>query len=252
MALILSSCGLVDGDSCNPIGSDVAAVEMGEIIGVGQSPRDSSYLLVVARTPDGHFQVFRTVAGEALKRRPVSDVQEIAAASGPGYSMLIGEDVDTQLLRLEVDPSGAVTMISIGESVLNLMGRELPAGIAFQPGPRKFMIAGYGFLEDARNTTLIFIRPDIDWSYEEFRVFFGDAAYLVERKPATVSGGLTVSFKADGHDVKAIVPVVMMSAVPSPIPYLSIDGHPQGLSFLLPRTLADGFAHHLCDGHQPG
>jgi hypothetical protein len=236
--LVLSSCGLANGDSCDPIGSDVDPVPLGEILEIGQWPRDLSHILMVARTPKGQFQVFQTVDGEALKRRPVYQVQEVAAASRPGYSMRFGEGADDQQLRLEFDPSGSVTVMSVGESVLNLIGRELPAGIAFQRSPRKFVIAGYGFLEDAGNTTAILVRPDIDWSNEEFRVFFGHASSLVERMPASVvsfGSSLRASFKAHGHEVKATVLVLTPGDPAVSFPSLSIDGLPQLLLSPGPR-----------------
>jgi hypothetical protein len=104
-------------------------------------------------------------------------------------------------------------------------------------------------LQDGR--WLVVVRPRDDWTYADFRAFFGLKEGVLERPVVTVSrardgGSTTISFEIDGATATASFPVVFdgttFQAGP---PTLAMGGATLGMT-LLPSATKPNDVKYLC------
>jgi hypothetical protein len=128
------------------------------------------------------------------------------------------------MLKLETDASGPTAMgvlqdpspdiktFTIGQqgSVLTLVPASQIANLLVANIPARTFIEYNATLSDGR--ALLVVRPSDDWTYQDFRVFFGATDHMAERPVGQVvrytdGGSTTINFTIDGVAAVASFPV---------------------------------------------
>jgi hypothetical protein len=96
-------------------------------------------------------------------------------------------------------------------------------------------LPGNAIIEETATTgdghRLVVIRPEQDWGYEDFRVFYGTDARLVERPVLNVSRGSAtyLRFMLDGKEVNAYLPSPALN--PGETPNMTVGDITIGLTY---------------------
>jgi hypothetical protein len=232
--------GPVVGTNCKPLGATAAELSLGQILGAG---RDGD-VIYVADELDGETRLFVSEAGD-LVRMTVRGRGEDSAPD----SSIVSVDFET--------PAGASMSLTIRREGDVVVAVELIEGSAKEGGTdgvslelvdeatvREMPIASFSnpvfveyYAEIDGGERILVIRPEVDWSYEDFRVFYGAGRELAEREVTNVvrgrdGGTTTISFVMDGAPAEAFFPV-------SGEPTVTIDGDAHAVSPLEGEPAAD-------------
>ena len=101
--------------------------------------------------------------------------------------------------------------------------------------PGEIVLEYVAMVEDGAD--IVVTRPRDDWSYEDFRVFYGEAGRLIERRVTSVSRGSTthLEFTVDGSEYHALFTSVL---APSVLSELETPEATLSLTTLEPAVLA--------------
>jgi hypothetical protein len=232
---------------CNALELPPQAIELAEIVGAGHD--SAGILYVVDRAPEHGLRLFVSEAS-ALLRQPVSGTGEGNDALG-AFVAVSAPELDLRV-KVSVAAAGGMRMgVVHGEPdlrdfVIGQQGEELVLvteeavrAMPVQNLANGVIIEYFAALEDGR--TLLVTRPERDFGYEDFRLFFGAGGRLIERKVSRVErqrdGGTTeISFELEGAAALAYFPAPMRNE-PS---RLSVGGSEWALAPIdggLPETL---------------
>jgi hypothetical protein len=207
--------------ACDPLATTSAkTTALGEILGIGRDA-DGTVYVVDSVTSQPGLRVF-VAEGKKLMRRRVLASED----SNVGGSRLIVLDIeaspDTLTLALEVTASarrmaivpGAVKASSFdelaGRRALEVLGND------FVTGFKAYDLGGEVEVEYVAKTQkgqeIVVVRPRDNWTYDDFRVFYGAPSQLLERHVTSVArakdgGSTTINFEIDATDAIATFPV---------------------------------------------
>jgi hypothetical protein len=221
-ALALAACGGSSSPgtaskACNPLAADPKPITLGLVVGAG---RDSAGVVYVIDRPQGGAEDRLFVSdGTKLVRQPVGGSGS-GAQPGGGTFEVVGSGTGDAMLTVEIgtDGGGGVMMGVVhgafasrtftigeqGEALTVLAPGELSA-FTVENLPGTIYVEYVATLPDGR--TLVVTRPEVDWSYSDFRLFLSTSATspLLERKVASVLRGsfTDITFDLDGTPAKA-------------------------------------------------
>ncbi len=214
-----SSTGSV---SCDPFQPATKPITLTNVIGVGQDADGTLY--VVDQPQPGGERVFVSSGGTLQRQRGVGGGTETAGGGVMRYTFTITDHTPPFMLKLETDASGPTAMgvlqnppldiktFTIGQqgSVLTLVPASQVATLPVANIPAETFIEYNATLPDGR--ALLVVRPRDDWTYQDFRVFFGAPDHMAERSVDQVvrytdGGSTTINFTIDGAAAVASFPV---------------------------------------------
>lgn len=216
----LAGCGASSppaaSKSCDPLADDPQPITLGKLLGVGRDA--NAVLYVIDQPPQGSERLFVS-DGTTLQRQPVVGTGAGSDPGGDTFEIVNTGSGDAALaVEIVTDAMGTVMMGIVhgtlatktftigtqGETLLVLAADTL-AGYAVENLPGTIDVEYVATLADGR--TVVVTRPDVDWSYSDFRLFLSREATspLLERKvTAVVRGSFTdVSFDLDGAQAAA-------------------------------------------------
>jgi hypothetical protein len=229
---------------------DPQPITFGEVLGVGRDANGLMY--VVDRPPQGTARLFVS-DGMTLKRQPVAGTGS-GSEPGGGMFVIVNSDSGDTALAVEIvtDSTGMVTMgvvhgalgtktftIGMQGETLTVLGADALASYTLQNLPGTIYVEYVATLVDGR--TMVVTRPDVDWSYADFRLFLSSmtpASPLLERTISNVVRGsfTDIVFDLDGTQAKAHF---SSSLVPGPST-LTVGAETSQLSVMPPGTLPTG------------
>jgi hypothetical protein len=201
---------------CDPLAADPQPITLGKVLGAG---RDANGVVYVIDQPGkGEDRLFVS-DGMTLKRVAVAGSGSGADPGGGTFETVTSGSGDTALtVQIVVDTMGTVKMGVVhgalktktftigmeGETLTVLRADEL-ASYTLENLPGTIYVEYVATLPDGR--TLVVTRPDVDWSYSDFRLFLSTAArsVLLERRVSNVVRGsfTEILFDLDGAQAKA-------------------------------------------------
>ena len=217
LAAVLSmACGAGSGNptQCNPLGSSAATIQLGTVIGAGKHADGTIY---VADRLGDDSRVFVS-SGTTLQRRRIAGSGQLGSTA---YVFTISDE-PAFILKIEVSSGSASRMgvirgafagrdFEIGQQgdVLEVLPADAVAGMTVANLPGEVFVEYAASLPDGRH--LVVVRPNDDWTYEDFRLFLGTPERMLERHVLSVSrgrdGGTThIDFVEDGATVQAYFP----------------------------------------------
>lgn len=222
VALTSVGCTTSDGErvACEPLGAMDTPVALRDVIAVGKAATGTLYV-VDQDAEDVDVRVFVS-EGLALVRREVSGTGDETLAGRRRLAVTVqrGDDAftlfiewngaPTRIVREDgplrdknLDPSAHLgeELEVVDESVLTgLRVRNLPGDVVVEYSARV-----------DQTQRLVVTRPAHDWTYEDFRLFFGPPERIEERRVSSVEraldGGSTwIHFEVGGESAEAFFP----------------------------------------------
>lgn len=214
---------------CDPFAAVTLPLVPGTFVAAGTDADRIVYAIDEAPAP-ARERLFVSQA-TVLNRRAVSGSGEVGGTGPGGYLVLTSrgaDDASTINVAVEFGATGAskmgllrgplatksFTIGSVGE-VLTLVDAAAIAGYTKVNLPGTFSVEHAATLSDGR--VLVVTSPDVDGSYEQFRVFFGAPDHVRERPLGTVTRGsyTVVTFSVDGQQGTATFGSSLAPAVTS-------------------------------------
>lgn len=236
-------------EMCDPLGPPP---ELGTVLGVGRD--DDGTVYVVDRKGDADYRAF-VVEDDTLVRQPVSGsgssgaegLQQLSITVdvSPPYRLLV-EQIDgetSRMARTERDERILDIDELPAEEQLELLDSDAIDGYTVRNLPNELRIEYFARTENG--DLLVVLVPEVDFSYDKFRLFFGSEEALVERELDAVNrardGGSThLLFTLDGKPADAFFPVMSSGGMFTPGPAtLTVDGETTDLERLDPEADAD-------------
>lgn len=202
--------------TCDPLAAQMEPVALGSVIAAGKAADGTLY--VAARDPDdrGQDRIFVS-SGDALVRHRV-------VGSGAGgdrdFTWAFAEDDGSSRRRLvaKLSDDGTVDGIALApsenqRSFFDQLGSDATpltpvaanalSGLAVRNLPGDVHIEYVAEVEGGAQ--LIVTRPEDDWSYDDFRVFYSTSGPLLERTVKSVqrSSYTVIELVVNGADFKA-------------------------------------------------
>jgi len=202
--------------TCDPLADAPQPIALGKILGVGRDA--TAVLYAIDQTAQGLDRLFIS-DGPVLKRRPVAGFGGGAGPDGGAFEIVSSGSGDTAVaVQIVTDPMGTVMMgvvhgplatktFTIGAQgeTLTVLTADALADLAVENLPGTIYVEYLATLPDGR--TMVVSRPDVDWSYADFRLFLsaGATSPLLERKVINVVRGsfTNVVFDLDGTQATA-------------------------------------------------
>ena len=204
--------------ACAPLDASEQPIELGEVIAVAEAGDGTIY---VADQYDTDYRVFVTNGAE-LVRAPVTGTGSLTSADGE--TVLLGFLLGDVGWRLAIEISGGSTRVALARGTVErsfdevlAVGEELAvldetaiADLTLRNLPGDMEIEYVARIETGEG--LVVIRPRDDWTYDDFRLFFGEAELLIERKVESVlrarDGGSTwIRFDFHGETAEVSFPI---------------------------------------------
>ncbi|MBX3230212.1 MAG: hypothetical protein KIT84_24730 [Labilithrix sp.] len=256
VALAASACTSGGSDearglhACNPLVADTKPIALGAVVAGGRAGDGTVYL--VDRGPAGPSEQLRVFIGGAGGVR-----REKVAGSGGGsdfIALMVGDATSDLQVRIDLAGGAATTMAvfrgapdpatksfdpsSQGETLTLLSPSEI-AALAVENIPAQVTVEYDATTPDGRRFVLL--RPDVDWSYEDFRVFFGPPSAAIERKVTNASRGSStyLTFDVDGVPHHAYLPTQFSSRNLGAPNLAADDGSRHELRYLVPNVEFD-------------
>jgi len=237
--------------ACDPLSADETPVALGTILGAG---RDASGTVYVVDHVEAGDRVFVSQANVLYRERVTG------SGEGPSFRIYtLGDHVP--ILTLQIDTAGGQTRMGVvmgqvrmfvigqeGEELAPLSAADV-SSLTVRNLPPQVVLEYAASLQDGR--WLVVVRPRDDWTYEDFRAFFGPKEGVVERRVVRVlrqrdGGSTTISLDVDGTTATASFPIVFDGTTFQPGPAsLEIGGQTLPLMLLARDTKPDG-AQYLC------
>jgi len=224
--------GSSEPKACSPLEGVTEPIALATVIGAGRHADGTIY---VVDQQESDLRAFVS-EGSALERKKV-------AGSGQGEdwtSVTIADANAPFSLKVETEAGVPKRMgVVRGElkdktfdvgaqgDVLELVDASAYANLAIRNIPGSVVVAYDASTSDGRR--IVVTRPDVDWSYEDFRVFFGTPERMVERRVETASRGSSthITFDVDGVEHDAVFASTMSSHTTST---LTVNGAEEGLT----------------------
>ncbi|HEX2657235.1 MAG TPA: hypothetical protein VHU40_03140, partial [Polyangia bacterium] len=200
---------------CDPLADNPQPIVLGRVIGAG---RDAGGVVYMVDRPEQGERLFIS-DGMALKRQPITGSAFGSIVGSGTFTIVNSGSGDTELhVEIDTDVAGVPTMgilrgpletkifpVGIRGETLTLLGRDALAGYMLVNLSGTIYVEYVATFPDGR--TMVVTRPDVDWSYSDFRLFMSDAAtsLLRERKVGSVVRGsfTDIVFDLDGTQAKA-------------------------------------------------
>jgi hypothetical protein len=221
VAVVLASCG--GGSSlgpasktCDPLADDPQPITLGEVLGAGRD--ENGVVYVIGRPPQGATRLFVS-DGMALKRQPTSGSGSGSQPDGGSFEIVTSGMGDAALaVEIVTDALGTVSMgivhgvlatktftIGMQGDTVTVLGPDALEGYTVENLPGRIYVEYVAALPDGR--TMVVTRPEVDWSYADFRVFLSTSATspLLEQKVINISRGsfTSIIFDLDGRQARA-------------------------------------------------
>ena len=217
-----------DDGACDPFESRPEPIELGAVIAAGEDAAGTIYVVSRPASGDPSEYVFVSEGSELVRQRIAGSGSSngmlelsITEHTPPFRLIVFMRGTGTARIQLahDADDRGvplageAETLETVGgDRIEALTLRNLPGEVRFEHG---------GALEDGR--VLIVTRPEDDWSYEDFRVFFGPLDRIVEREVFYAGRGSStiIELDIDGQRAEAGFPSIF-EGDPPPSAWLGI------------------------------
>ncbi|MBX3223859.1 MAG: hypothetical protein KF795_25325 [Labilithrix sp.] len=193
--------------ACSPLEGVTQPITIDKVVGAGRHADGTIYVLDEGR-PD--YRAFVS-EGSVLQRKKVAGSGSapdwvsvsVTDANGPFALKVEGASgVPTRMAVFRGEPKGKTFEIGAEGDVLELVDASTYASLAVRNIPGTVNVEYDTSTSDGRR--IVVTRPEVDWSYEDFRVFFGTPERMVERPVRSVSRGSSthITFDVDGvgHD----------------------------------------------------
>ena len=248
--------------SCDPFSPITKPITLTHVLGAGQDTDGTLY--VVDQPQSGGERVFVSSSGTLQRQRGAGSGTESSGGGVVNYTFSVSDHVPPFMLKLETNAVGPTAMgvlqgtsdsrtFTIGQqgSVLTLVSAARVVGLPVADIPAETFIEYQATLSDGR--ALLVVRPRDDWTYEDFRVFFGSPDHMVERPVSQVvrfkdGGSTTINFTVDRAAAVASFPV-SLTGVASP-PTLTIDATKSNLTLGSTKSPPAGESY-FCLGDAP-
>ncbi len=217
--------------SCDPFQPTTKPVTLNTVLGAGRDTDGTLY--VVDQPQPGGERVFVSSSGTLQRQRIAGSGTESSGNGVIAYTFSISDHVPPFMLKLETNAAGPTAMgvlqgdttniktFTIGQqgSVLTLVPTSQIAGLPVANIPAQTFIEYNATLADGR--ALLVVRPLDDWTFQDFRVFFGATNQMIERPVGQVTrlrdgGSTTINFTIDGAAAVASFPVSLTGVAPPP------------------------------------
>jgi hypothetical protein len=208
--------------SCDPFQPPTKPITLTNVLGAGRDTDGTLY--VVDQPQPGGERVFVSSGGTLQRQRGAGSGTESSGNGVVSYDFTITDHTPPFMLKLETDASGPTAMgvlqnppldiktFTIGQqgSVLTLVPASQIASLLVANIPAETFIEYNATLSDGR--ALLVVRPLDDWTYQDFRVFFGSPDHMAERSVDQVvrykdGGSTTINFTIDSAAAIASFPV---------------------------------------------
>lgn len=216
---------------CSPLDGETQPITLAKVLGAGRHADGTIYVL------DEGQQGYRAFVSEGavLQRKKV-------AGSGAGQDWIVASVSDPNApFSLNVEhANGAPTRMGVFRGdlkektftigaegdVLELVDASAYASLELRNIPAGVFVEYDASTSDGRR--LVVTRPDVDWAYDDFRVFFGTRAQMLERPVKNVSRGSStfITFDVDGVEHDAVFASSMSSHTNAT---LTVNGEEEGL-----------------------
>ena len=248
--------------SCDPFSPITKPITLTNVLGAGRDTDGTLY--VVDQPQPGGERVFVSSGGTLQRQRIDGSGTESSGGGVMSYTLFVSDHVPPLILKLENNAAGPTAMgvlqgtladktFTIGQqgSVLTLVPSAQVAGLPVANIPAETVIEYNATLSDGR--ALLVVRPRDDWTYQDFRVFFGSPDHMVERTVSQVvryqdGGSTTINFTVDGVPAVASFPV-SLTGVAAP-PTLTIGATKYTLT-LAPIASPPAEYSYFCLGNPP-
>ena len=221
VAVALASCGggASSGPAsktCDPLADDPQPITLGKVLGAGRDADGIVY--VIDRPSQGEARLFVS-DGMTLKRRPTGGSGSGSQPDGSSFEVVTSGRGDAALtVEIVTDAGGTVTMgvvhgalatktftIGMQGDTLTVLGPDALEGYTVENLPGAIYVEYVAALPNGR--TMVVTRPEVDWTYADFRVFLSTSATspLLERKVVNVGRGsfTNILFDLDGTQATA-------------------------------------------------
>ena len=185
---------------CDPFALAPVPLSLGALLAAGRAQDGTIY--AADETPSHEHHVFVSSGGALVRQRVAGEgespdfyVFDLAAGAPTAMGVLTGP-LPAGSKTFDVDTQGEKLALLAASDVATMPVQNLPGAQ---------VLAYDAHLADGRE--LVVVRPQDDWTYADFRVFFGARPVLAERH--LVNGGATrgsstmIEFTADGADALA-------------------------------------------------
>ena len=253
----LAGCGGAASPStaskaCDPLADEPQPITLGKVLGAGRDATGVVY--VIDQPPQGEERLLVS-DGMTLKRQPTSGAGSGSQPGGGTFEIVNSGTGDAALaVEIVTDAGGTVTMgvvhgalttktftIGMQGDTLTVLGADALASYTLQNLPGTIDVEYLATLPDGR--TMVVTRPDVDWSYSDFRLFLSTSTTspLLERKVSNVGRGsfTNITFDLDGtqamahfSDSAAGGSTLTVGADTSELAVMAPDTRPTGVTFL--------------------
>jgi hypothetical protein len=217
---------------CAPLADQQQSISLGAVIAVGQAADGT---VVVIDRVDNTTRVFVSAGGDLVRVRVLgsSESTDSGAESAlmtfeapAGGSWTAGTETRGGTTRMALVRNGQyrtfAEVVDAGEE-LTVLDESAVDGFTLVNLPGQVVVEYFARTESGE--TIVVTRPRDDWTYEDFRVFYGTDV-LLEREVSDVvrlrdGGTTTITFDLNGTDATAHFPA-SLDGTPDP-PTLTVD-----------------------------
>jgi hypothetical protein len=220
---------------CFPLERRDRPITLSNVLAVGKHPDGMIYVIDEVLTGDRAF----ASEGSLLIRRVVAGV---AGDGDRNAGTWIVEVLEPPAFKLKVEMSSGVPVrmgvirgvtserdFTIGAQgdVLEVIGQEAIRDLILVNLPGFVDVPFDAVTEDGHR--LVVTHPSYEWTYSDFRVFYGTPERMIERELVRASAGNStwVTFKVDGLEETAFFPGPVGGPIVSPatqLPWLTANG----------------------------
>lgn len=202
--------------ACSPLAANVKPITLGNILGAGRHADGTVYVL---DDGDPTYRAFIS-QGNILQRKEVNGSGSTGGVTGDASITATVTDTPPFVLQVE-RVNGATTKMGVYRGaltdkksfevgkegdVLTLVGSDVVASFELRNLPGDIVAEYDATIADGHRVFVT--RPNLDWHYEDFRVFYGTADRMEERRLVSASRGSTtfITFELDGLEQTAVFP----------------------------------------------
>ncbi len=217
--------------TCDPLAAHELPVTLGTILGVGRDADGVTYLADEVTSPMQLDRVFVS-QGKSLFRKRVTGSGSSGTSDytfsfedGDGMRALIIHRENGKATEMALGPGGKGFIGSPGTTPLTVVDDGVVSGFTLRNLPGEVTIEYVADVDDG--TVMVVTHPKDDWTYDDFRMFYGAPPKLAERHVTNTSrsrsGGTTMTFEVGSATYTAS----FIFALPAPLPDGGVEiGHP--------------------------
>lgn len=217
--------------ACDPLVAAEAPISLGSLIAVGQ---DSAGTFYVVDEFEGDHRVFRSSGTELVRLRvsgsgsvtgDKSELRHFSYESSldDGATGIVAVFIDDGTVRMAIAPNLAgkgdfEAIVAAGEELLILDESSLK-GLDVRNLPGYVVVEYNATTQDGGR--IVVTRPLDDWTYDDFRVFYGKESQLSERLVLDVlrardGGTTTIRFDVGESEVTVLFPASLTGTADAP------------------------------------